>query len=163
MINEQGEFIGLSIRDDLIKPLYLESDLELTQIKRAIKICTYVNRMIKDGKVDDFQLKQIKGGEAVKIKEKEFATAEVQVDEEELKNNIPTQSSEESSEEKYESEHDGDINWQVKTLLKNHAIDIMTRLNPTKRGYYKLVWEEMTLEKLFEYKLENVFKTREKE
>jgi hypothetical protein len=97
------------------------------------------------------------------MKEKEFANIEIQVDEEELKNNLPTKSSNSSETEQYESENDGDINWQVKTLLKNHAIDIMTRMNPTKKGYYKLVWEEMTLEKLFEYKLEGVFKNREKE
>ena len=39
----------------------------------------------------------------------------------------------------------------------------MTRLKPEKKGYYKLVWEDMDLEKLFDYKLEKVFKTREDE
>jgi hypothetical protein len=42
-------------------------------------------------------------------------------------------------------EKEGDINSQVLDLLKGHAIDIMTRMNPSKRGYYKMVWEEMDL------------------
>ena len=39
----------------------------------------------------------------------------------------------------------------------------MTRMNPGKRGYYKLVWEKLSLEELFEYKLERVFTTPEHE
>ena len=46
-------------------------------------------------------------------------------------------------------------------MLKNHAIDIMTRMNPSKSNYYKLVWKDYDLEKLLEYRLENVFKDNE--
>lgn len=48
-------------------------------------------------------------------------------------------------------------------MLKNHAIDILTRMNPDKKGYYKMVWEDMDLQKLFDYKLSEVFKDQEGE
>lgn len=75
------------------------------------------------------------------------------MDTEELKMN--GQASDQESEE--EEVMEGDTNWFVKEMLKNHAIDLMTRMNPGKRGYYKLVWEKITLDEIFEYKLERVF------
>lgn len=36
-------------------------------------------------------------------------------------------------------------------------------MNPNKRGYYQLIWENMDLEKICSYQLENVFKTRKDE
>ena len=154
--------MGINIRTELVNPLFYESELDIGYLKRAIKLVTYINRMMANGREDDFMLKQVKGGKSVSLKEKEFASIEIQVDVEELKNNVESKSSD-SETEQLDSENEGDIHWQVRTLLKNHAIDIMTRMNPTKKGYYKLVWEEMSLEKLFEYKLEGVFKNREKE
>ena len=38
-----------------------------------------------------------------------------------------------------------DINNEMLRVLKGHAIDILTRMTPDKRGYYKLVWEKMDL------------------
>ena len=44
------------------------------------------------------------------------------------------------SAESSESENDealiGNIDNHILLLVKNHAIDIMTRMNPNKRGYY---------------------------
>ena len=57
----------------------------------------------------------------------------------------------------------GSIENHILLLVKNHAIDIMTRMKPGKRGYYKLIWEDMDLEKICAYQLENVFKTRKDE
>jgi hypothetical protein len=31
---------------------------------------------------------------------------------------------------------------QVLNMLKGHAIDILVRMNPSRKNYYKLVWEE---------------------
>ena len=45
----------------------------------------------------------------------------------------------------------------ILSLLKEHAIDILTRMNPKKKGYYKLVWEDMDLNKLLNYQMGNVF------
>lgn len=56
-----------------------------------------------------------------------------------------------------------DINNQILYVLKGHAIDILTRRAPEKRGYYKLVWEKMDFKMLTEYKLDGVYKTREDE
>lgn len=38
----------------------------------------------------------------------------------------------------------------------------MTRMNPTKKGYYTIVLEQMKLDKLLDYKIEGVFLTGEK-
>lgn len=47
---------------------------------------------------------------------------------------------------------------RVLTLLKSHAIDILVRMNPSRKNYYKLVWADYNFENLLEYKLSNVFK-----
>lgn len=70
----------MNIRCDLINPLFYESEFEIQLVKRATKVVTYINRLIQDGKKDDFILRQIKGGQDVKLKEKEFASIEIQVD-----------------------------------------------------------------------------------
>jgi hypothetical protein len=44
-----------------------------------------------------------------------------------------------------------------------HAIDILTRLDSKKKGYYKMIWREMDLKKLLNYKLERVFHDQEHE
>ena len=45
--------------------------------------------------------------------------------------------------------------------MKKHLIDLMTRMNPTKKGYYTIVLEQMKLDKLLDYKIEGVFITNE--
>ena len=42
-------------------------------------------------------------------------------------------------------------------MLKNHLIGIIARQRPQKIGYYKMVWEEMTIEKMMSQVMENVF------
>jgi hypothetical protein len=54
---ESGEFLGLQIRPELSKCLYMANDFSMMHLKRVIKICLYVNRMIRDGKEDDFHFK----------------------------------------------------------------------------------------------------------
>ena len=46
-------------------------------------------------------------------------------------------------------------------MLKGHAIDILVRMNPEKKNYYKLVWEEYDYGQLLNYKLSNVFTDQE--
>ena len=43
-------------------------------------------------------------------------------------------------------------------MLKDHAISIITRLKPSKRGYFNMVWEAFGFKKLLNYKLEGIFK-----
>jgi ferric iron reductase protein FhuF len=42
-------------------------------------------------------------------------------------------------------------------LVKEHAIEVFTRLDSTKQSYYKLMWENFTIDALFDYSFENVF------
>ena len=78
--------------------------------------CCYINRLIRDGLQEDFNLQQI----AAPIK-KEYAEAECQVEEDEL-------------EKKEVDESDNTVS-EILDLLKDHAIGMVTRLKPTKRGY----------------------------
>ena len=43
------------------------------------------------------------------------------------------------------------------SLVKEHAIDVFTRLKPTKKGYQNLMWEAYTADDLLNQKMENVF------
>ena len=40
---------------------------------------------------------------------------------------------------------------------KEHIIDIIMRDNPGKKGYYRMVWEDQSLNELVTYKLANVY------
>ena len=42
-------------------------------------------------------------------------------------------------------------------LLKNHLITVMTRMNPGKATYFKMVWENMNFQNLFKQELESVY------
>ena len=41
--------------------------------------------------------------------------------------------------------------------LKSHAIDILAREDPSKKGYYKMVWRNQSLEDLINYQLPNIY------
>lgn len=51
--------------------------------------------------------------------------------------------------------------WQCLQLLKGHAIELLSRTKPSKKGYYKLVWENFTLSDLLNFQMENVFSSKE--
>ena len=46
-------------------------------------------------------------------------------------------------------------------ILKRHAISILSAMDPTRRSYYELVWEDTGFHHLAEYRMENVYKTKE--
>ena len=81
VISERGEFLGLQLRPQLAKSVILTNEFELTHIKKILKICLFVNRLMKDGKEDEFHIKQLKAGESLDKKTKEM---EIQVDVTEL-------------------------------------------------------------------------------
>lgn len=138
----------------------VDSEFDLIHLKRVLKVCIFVNKMFKFGKSDDFVMKQIKDGEEV-INEakKEYAAAQVQVDVEELKQN----GADPNSAGPAASSIVEPPTSKVLKLLKNHAIDMVTRMNPQNRNYYKMVWESTTLQELLETKLDAVFKDKERE
>ena len=78
----------------------------MTHLKRVIKVCLYVNRMMRDGKEDDFLMKQVKGGEVVSTPAKSYKEVDIQVDAEELQKNVPTEPSASSESEEVVNECD---------------------------------------------------------
>lgn len=78
--------------------------------------------------------------EEVKI---ELFDAETQVNEEDL--NKLLQPSESSVIEEEASDEDETDETKVFKMLKQHAIDVLTRITPKRQGYYKLIWENYDL------------------
>ena len=75
------------------------------------------------------------------------------MDVEELEaNKEPSEESEKEVEEVKE-----DFNNTIFGILKEHAVDLFTRLKPTKKTYQHLMWEDFTPEDLLNQKMENVF------
>ena len=105
-----GKFKGMTIRPNLV---------DSKSMAKAVKACIYINRLLRDGLEESFKLqKNVKPKDG----EKTFAQADVQVDVEELKANTS-----ESEEE--------DFDKTIFNLVKEHAIDVYTRMKPTKKGY----------------------------
>jgi hypothetical protein len=75
-IDPYGELAGFKVRNELIKALYLGNDENPVFLKRAIKVCMFLNRLLNEGKDTDFALKDMTG-----IVEVTYAEAECQVDE----------------------------------------------------------------------------------
>lgn len=154
IINLDGVLVGFQLRSELIRSVYMQSNYRFSELKRAIKLVIQLNQMVQNGEVEEFQIRSVKIGD--EFENIEPVDVEIQVDKEELERN--------GLEERTSSEEDLDdstIEQQVLKMLKLHAISVLTRTNPKRKGYYQLIWEEMDFEKLFEYKLDNVFRDQE--
>lgn len=75
-IDPHGELSGFKVRHELIKAMHLGNEENPVFLKRAIKVCLFLNRLLNEGKDTDFALKDMTG-----IQEKTYAEAECQVDE----------------------------------------------------------------------------------
>jgi len=125
------------VRPELAQACYISSDCDLKALKRVVKVCSFFNRMIRDGKETDFRLLQGAGEEKESLEERA-----IQVDVAELEMNVePIEEEEIPEEEKPVSPADALFN-----LLRKHAIEVLTRANHRKKGYYALIWEDFTLE-----------------
>ena len=72
VFSQNGELMGFQLRPELAPMLYANSGYDLTQLKKVIKTVMYMNRLIRDGKEDDFLVKQIKDGVVVDDGEKKL-------------------------------------------------------------------------------------------
>jgi len=50
-----------------------------------------------------------------------------------------------------------DTNMIVFWALKEHAIDLITRLNPSKRSYQNMMWEEKTIVDLWNFAMPGLY------
>ena len=130
MFSDCGQILGFELRKDFVMMSYQNSNFDPNQVKKIIRHCLYVNRMMNDGLVEDYILRKV--GQNTNKVDKEMQT--------------------ESPDTDALSPED-----QCLAILKKHLIDLMTRMNPTKKGYYTIVMAEMKLEKLLDYKVESVY------
>ena len=159
-----GEFLGFQMRPEMAHSVMLDSEFDVIHLKRLMKLCIHINKMFKFGRNDDFEVKQIKNGLVVQTDTKKtFTVAEVQVDPDDLIQLANQFVTEKSQASEGEEELPADPNLKVLTLLKNHTIDIVTRLKPKGRTYYKMVWENKELPDLLDTKLDRVYKDAAKE
>ena len=76
---KNGELIGFQVRSELIQSMYLNSSFDLTHLRRILKLCIFMNKMLRDGRTDDFAIKQIKNGEVISSDSKDAKMASVEV------------------------------------------------------------------------------------
>ena len=50
---------------------------------------------------------------------------------------------------------------EVLNILKRHAISTLSALDPARRSHYEMAWEDMSFREAAEYRMENVYTTRE--
>ena len=62
-IDPEGELIGFQMRKDLLLTLHMNNKFDLRFIRRAIRACVFMTRLVREGKESDFQLIQFKDGE----------------------------------------------------------------------------------------------------
>ena len=49
--------MGLQVRPSMARAIFLDSGFSLTHLKRIMKICIFVNRMMRDGRDNEFAMK----------------------------------------------------------------------------------------------------------
>lgn len=62
---KNGEFIGFQVRSELVRSVYVDSEFDLSHLRRIINLCIFFNKMIRDGKTDDFAIKQFRDGKVI--------------------------------------------------------------------------------------------------
>ena len=124
VFNDLGQFCGVVLRQDLVLPLWHSNSRSMNILLKAVNVCCYINRLIRDGLEEEFNLQQITNDPTTE--EKELVDAECQVEEDEL--------------EKRELDESDNTIVEILDLLKDHAVSVVTRLKPSKRGYQNLVW-----------------------
>ena len=112
IFSDCGQILGFELRKEFVTMIYQNNDFDPKEIKKVIRHCLYINRMMTDGLQNDFFLK--KAGTGPTKEHKEMQT---------------------------EPPSDGTPADQCLDIMKSHLIDLMTRMNPTKKGYYTIVME----------------------
>ena len=69
-----GSIKGVYMREEMAPLLFVESDYSFEQLRRVIRTCIQINRIIRDGLTQDFnlvsvQVPEIKGEDLAHIKE----------------------------------------------------------------------------------------------
>jgi hypothetical protein len=63
MYSDSGELVGFHMRPELLLLLHVNNGFNLKILRRAIKTCNYMTRLIRYGKDQDFLLVSLKEGE----------------------------------------------------------------------------------------------------
>ena len=78
-----GELMGFELRHELIPLYHLNNGRESVNLRRVVRVCMYMNRLLLDGKNSNFMLSESRADELEMVADK--MDAEVQVDTEALK------------------------------------------------------------------------------
>ena len=117
--------------------------------------------MIKDGRNCDFAFKQMNDGKVMADSEKKMVSpVEIQVNAKDIDNEINDQFNIENIGIDKEAEEKNALNVFL-PMLKKHAIDILTRMNPETKSYDGVEWEQTNFKKLLETRLDKVYKDTE--
>ena len=100
----------------------------------------YLNRILKNGQDDDFNIRQIRNGVFMDDGEKKYANNAIQVNEKEVRDNGFEQSKE----------------TQMFEELKEHLIKVQSRLSDD-TSFYDMVYDEMSLDQLMKVNLSDVY------
>lgn len=154
-----GELVGFEIRSELIPVMHIGNGLEAVTLRRAIRACSYMNRILLDGRETDFALKVIeKGEEADEIDVgRQYFEAEVQVDTESLNANAHVATATEESEvESEEVEELGTPRSMLVNIIKDHLVTLISYNDNQKKAYYNMIMGSYSLDKLMAYQIEGL-------
>ena len=152
-IDNEGNFNGFTIRSDMCKLIMFRDKGQLDAIHKIIKNVNFMNRLVLENN-KDYILGQKKETKNQKDFECQVDTYEPVIIEKEVRKEEPAEK---------KSKPEGSVSLfspelkEFMSRLKEHVIDIIMRDNPKKKAYYRMVWEDQTLEELVHYKIANVY------
>ena len=132
--------------------MFINNEFDWDLIRRVIRVVVYFNRLLKEGKDEEFQLFHIKDGNLVKGTQKKFAEIGIQVVEDDIIEEM------EMKKDVVEDmpEADDSAMGRICSILKYHLICLQTRIDISRRKYLFKVWDDLTLEEILKNKLLNV-------
>ena len=62
-LSDEGEFLGFRLRSELMSSAFMSSDYNYNYLRRILKVCMFVNRLLTNGCKNEFILKKLFSGE----------------------------------------------------------------------------------------------------
>jgi hypothetical protein len=57
--SRSGKLLGFNIRTELAPLFFIQSDFQFEPLRRVVKSCIYMNRLVKYGVDQEFELKEV--------------------------------------------------------------------------------------------------------
>lgn len=153
-----GELMGVQLSCNLVPMMHKAQGYETLALKRAIKACAYINRLLAEGHREDFVMKALaEVGAGGTLATKELADAAIQVDALELERN---EAGDADGAEAASAESPAA---QLLACMKQHVAVMLGRMHEDHVAFYGYVLRNMDFDKLAAFKLDSIFLNKEQQ